>query len=394
MMGAAVTGLSAALFIWVVERELGLVAFEPVAHLWTIWSIGAAVLTFSVQQAVIVESRSGERQTSSITVGRLGGLLLAMAFVFVVVWLFRDELFSENPLWWALAAAVIPAGSAAVGVTRGRWSVQRRFPMLAAVIGFENLSRLLLALLFIAVGVPTLGFAAVILLGFAVAAIRPGNTDGYAAPEADMRRQNVGLVTTAGSGLFSHLTLAFSPTLLAMGGGSDVETSALFLALALLRAPLLFLHALVPKLAVVVNEMVDSGRQRAAAALGLRIGGGALAGGLLGAAACAVVFGPVMDVIFGADELDGIDYALAAYSVIVGSGVVFVTSVLTALGRTAQQMAGWMLVFAGAIAVLLITDTVGSITGVLTAAAVAQTLMVTWSVALASFSGARPSEAN
>jgi hypothetical protein len=387
-------------FVAIGTRHLGLAAFVPVAMLWTIWALCAAVLTFSFQQWEIRRRLLGESGASlRAAVVLAGGSVVVVA---VVTLLLRRQLFESSSLAWPLTAAAIPIGSVAVGLTRGRWASIGRYDVVAGVVAGENLIRAALAGLNAVVGAAAPWYGIAMLAGFAVAMVQPRHpTTAAGATPADVSHAAVssadvssgdvsppevspaddpvvaaavaGADPGAGSavlggaavaGLLAHTTLVIAPAVVAVRSGSGAEVSALFAFLALVRAPYQLAQGLVPLAADRWTQAAASGgtatleRARRGALLVGTVGAG------LAAAGAALVGGVVADALFGAgDVLTRVELALAGAITMAAVASLSLTVQRLAEGRTRRVVLAWIGSVAG-------VATIGAVLGAGTPASV------------------------
>jgi len=353
-------------------RHLGLDAFVPVAMLWTIWALCSAVLTFSFQQWEIRRRLLGDAGASPRTAVVLAGG--SVIVVVLVALLLRRSLFESSSLAWPLAAATIPMGSTAVGLTRGRWASIGRYDVVASVVAGENLIRAGLAVVAVVVdaGAPFYGMA--LLAGFAVVAVQPSrhralpirplpspasaaDTSSAEPPlaepplvavaadvvPADLGGGSAVLGGAAVAGLLAHATLVVAPAVVAVRSGAGAEVSALFAFLALVRAPYLLAQGLVPLATARWTSAASAGEtailERA------RLGALALgtAGAGIAAAGAALVGRAVGDVLFATgDLLSRAELALAGAITMAAVASLSLTVQRLAEGRSGRVAAAWI----------------------------------------------------
>lgn len=249
-------GVGALVFILVGTRSLGLDNFAPVSHLWTLWAISYSVVTFSTQQAVIRGHRSGQklRWTSIVLPALVTSAVATPVFI-----LRSQQLFASTSVWWPLAGAVIPFGSLVTGFARGKLAAQGDTSGLAIVVGGENALRALIAVLFMALELEAVWFPLAIIGGFVAAGVglvrkavlSPDveGTNGLTTTGTDVRLN----IAASVAGLCSHVVLVLAPSLLALSAVPPHRVSAVFIVLALFRAPYQLILGLGPRLS---REMI------------------------------------------------------------------------------------------------------------------------------------------
>jgi hypothetical protein len=345
-IGSITAGLGGLTFAIIASRSLGLEGFAPVAQVWTVWSLAAATVTFSMQQVAAYSAKMGGLSLS------LGGGLLVLAAasgVFVVTWLYRLELFYTPAPWWPLACALLPAGSFITGVARGRVAAFGTGRALAFVVGGENLVRVAFGLVLFGVGASAAWFAGAIFSGFGVAvlglAYSPQPTVRSPLPDADRTMWSASI-----GGLAAHSLLVLAPPGLALSGASAAAVSGVFLLLAVYRAPYQLLLGIAPDLAGRFGGDLASQRQVAGGVSGpivvtLTIAT-ALLIGLVAAPVGEILLTPLLGV---ADLLTSWDHALAASLTVLVSASVVITMILTARRRNGLVVASWLLAAAPAL---------------------------------------------
>lgn len=377
----AASGIASYVFVAIGTRGVGAAAFAPVSVLWTLWSLTAATVTFPVQHWIIREvAASGREDGVWARRGRaLGGVLALSALWAVVATVARDDLFPRHAAAFVAMSVALPLGSLAIGTSRGVLAARSRFRAVAAGILGENLVRVTGAALVVglALGVPAFGLA--LLAGFAIvvgwprALVPPHGpipegppiadgplADGTPDAAAGASPMMAGMV---GGMLGSQVVLTSGTVVVGLVGGSEVEVTSLFTALALVRAPYVVMMGVATRLTRPLTRMVTGGRDRHVRRLEL-----ALAGTSVVAAAVAALLGPavlglVMPLLFG-DEVAVTDPVAA---MLAAGGVLAVTSlvqtvVLIARGRTTVMGLAWVAgVVAGATTLVAVRGTSASV---------------------------------
>ena len=140
VFGSALAGIGAFVYVLVSTRSLGLEGFSPISHLWTVWAIAAAVVTFSTQ-VVTVRREVLVGRTAISRMSELMPLLILLAIVIPVLTLYRVQIFGDSNALWPIIGILIPLGSFATGRARGWLAVHGSSAHLAGVVGGENLVR-------------------------------------------------------------------------------------------------------------------------------------------------------------------------------------------------------------------------------------------------------------
>jgi len=300
MAGSVANGLLAYVFVVMGTRTLGAEAFASVAVLWGFWAFSGAALAFPIQHWVIRQIEiDGESRGVAAALPRLAlaaiGVALAEGLVGV---LFGERLFGSTTWLWPAAIVVLALGTATLGLVRGLLAGRGDFGGAAAVIGGENLARVVAAVVMIGVWRSPEGFAVALLCGPLIAL-------GWSSVVRDLKDPRgvppkIRLAGTSGLGsVLSQTILHGGPVVLAVIGGSPTEVTILFSTLALFRAPYLIGIGLTLRSTGPVSRMVIAGDYRGIARLGALIAviASALAGiaavvsAFIGPTAVALVFG-------------------------------------------------------------------------------------------------------
>lgn len=337
-------------------RALGAEHAAPVSVLWTYWGLAGAAITFPIQHWVTRDVAAhdgfnGVRAMLPVLAGVVGAAAVATAGG---SWLLRDTLFGRDGVTFPLLVAAVTLGSALMGVLRGGLGARRQFRSLGATLLAENGLRCAGVLVLMVLGVTDPG-----AYGIAIAA---GHLAALGWPSA-LRLPRTGttgagalglLLGTAGGQLLAQLALTGGPVVLALIGGAPVEVTALFVGLAVYRAPYLVALGVVPRLTGRLTTLVVGGRTTALHRFQVL-----LAGGTVLAAAAAVPFGlwvgpPLLRLVFGDDVvLDrGVSAMLASGSVLAVANLV-ATVLCVAGARSRTSTAAWLTGVALATPVLL-----------------------------------------
>ncbi len=274
-------------------------------------------------------------------------LVLLLLLVIPVLFLYRVRIFGESSLLWPIVGTLIPLGSYATGKARGWLAVHGSPTQLAGVVGGENLVRAGIAIILAFLEAGPIWYAVGILAGYSVALIGlSGRTPQSAVDEGSTSNEDRLLPLSASTaGICDHLLLVAAPTVLATSSGNPALVSALFVAMAVYRAPYQFVLGLVPSMTrrftQRLPEMSRLDLRRHAQRIGLWtlfltfIAG--VVGVLLGEAVIAPIFG-------AKGVLDPVDHALAAALTVVATGALICSVALLALARAKRTMATWIVV--------------------------------------------------
>ena len=300
MVGSVTNGLLAYVFVVMGTRSLGAEAFAAVAVLWGFWAFSGAALAFPIQHWVIRQMEI-DRGPSGVAAAlprlALAALGVALGEGLVGV-LFGARLFGSTSWLWPAAVFVLALGTAVLGLVRGLLAGRGRFGSAAAVIGGENLVRVVAAAVMIAVWREPEGFAAALLCGPLIALGWSSVARDLMGPKGAPPRIRLAGASGLGS-VLSQTILHGGPVILAAIGGSPVEVTILFSTLALFRAPYLIGIGLTLRSTGPVSRMVIAGDYRGIARLGALIaalaavlaGLAAVVGAFIGPGAVALVFG-------------------------------------------------------------------------------------------------------
>ena len=244
-IGAAVSaGVQGVIILVISKATLSADDFAPLAQLWAIWAVCAASFNYGNQLWAAVNTAGPGILTTAAGARMLGVLCAIGAGLGTATYLVRDQLFASESPWWPFFAALLPLGTAAVGLNRGELARCGRAGALAFVIAAENTLRIVATVILAVFDAPAWTYGGALILGFAVAAV-PRSSRAYVRMP-DPRS----LVTATGSGMAAHALLFGSPLILALGGGDPEEVVALFLVLSAARAPFVLLQGVIPLVAV------------------------------------------------------------------------------------------------------------------------------------------------
>jgi O-antigen/teichoic acid export membrane protein len=258
--GSVASGLLAYVLFALVTRGLGAEAAAPVSVLWTQWAFAGAAFTFPLQHWItrsVVAGREGDVRRAA---GRVAGLVVAAALALgLLAWLLRDRLFHRDDAWFPVLVVLVTLGSAAVGVVRGGLAGRGRFAAVAWSLVAENALRCLLVGGLLLAGEHDPVVHGLALVAGGLVALWP-SAWRFAAAGADGASALAFLGGAASGQLVAQAVLTGGPVLLALLGGSPVEVTAMFAALALFRAPYMVVLGTLPQVTQRVTADLVSGR--------------------------------------------------------------------------------------------------------------------------------------
>jgi len=359
LVGTAVNGVLAYAFFALATRTLGGEGAAPVAQLWTYWSASAAVLTFPVQHWIIRSSHTGAGLAAVRRVlPHVTGAVLALAAVVAVVsWLARERVFTSDDVAFPIMAAAVTVGAFVVGVVRGRLAGAQRFIATGFAIAAENVLRVLLAVIVVWCAGDAVGFGLALSAGGLVVLAWPSAFRFPAPAAGDERASATALLGGMAAGsLIAQLVLTGGPVVLAAIGGRAAEITALFVALALFRAPYLLALGLVTQVTGAFTDLIVGGRHDVVRRIRrLLVVGGVLATGA--AWLFGLTVGPVLiRLVFGAEVAPApqIVALVAAATTVALTNLVF-TVLLVARGSSGQLTANWVAAVGVAAGVILVS---------------------------------------
>lgn len=345
--GTVLSGLAAYGYVILGTRVLGPVAFAPISVLWTFWAVSAAVLTFPVMHWVIrtMEADQDEGSIRSGLPAVLGVAITMSAITGLLAWWGREAFFQQDGVLFPLLAGAIPFGSVAMGLTRGALAGRQRFAAAGVAIAAENLIRVVVGGLVLAIGGGQGTFAGVLVVGFLAASIWPTAMRFGAGGEPRNHPRPLGFLGgIAGGSLIAQIIITGGPAVLAALGSSPVNITGLFATLALFRAPYLVATGVAARITGRLTRLhVDGQHDRLRQMWRAGIGAAALGGPLAGAFGALV--GPrLVLIVFGSEVV--VSRHVAAV-VAAGSGLaliaLFYTLILVSSARTALLTGAWMI---------------------------------------------------
>lgn len=297
-----VAGLLAYVLFALLTRHLGPVDAAPVSIVWTYWGLSAAAITFPVQHWLAhAVAAHGDFDAVRTGLSRLAALVVVLAAgTGLVAWAARDLLFGRDDVQFPLLIALMSVGALVMGVSRGLLTATARFGTLGATLLGEQVVRVLLTVVLAVAGVQDEAlFGLVIVAGSFVVLLWPPLLRIPGARGAAGTLSFRALGSAASAQLLAQLVLTSAPIVLAVQGGAPARVTALFVTLAVFRAPFILAQSQVAPLTGRWTMLIAEGRTRdlKRVRLVLLAGAGPLA---LAAAGVGVLVGdPVVRLIFG-----------------------------------------------------------------------------------------------
>lgn len=356
-LASLLSGGAAYVFVVTGTRSVGAEAFAPVSILWTVWAAAAAVLTFPVQHWVIRSiTAEGSESGARGALRQIGLLTVALSAVTgLLAWLLGEPLFGSRQVIYPLLASAIPLGSVLMGLNRGVLAGRRRYGAAAVAITAENGIRAVAAIALAAVGAGPDAFGVALIGGFGVAVAFPSSFR-LRGPAVDRGADSplAFLGGIAGGSVIGQVVLTGGPVALALRGGSQEEVTALFAALAVLRAPYLVATGVATRATGWLTEAVVAGDEgRLAMVWRWCVVGGSVAAGA--AAGLGAVSGPLLELVFGSGvALPPSALAAAAAGSVLAVSSLVLTLVLVARNRPRSVVHAWGLGLLVASVVLLL----------------------------------------
>ncbi len=359
--GSIVTGLLAYVLFALFTRGLGAEAAAPVSVLWTQWTFAAAALTFPLQHWITRSIVAGHEGDVRRAAPGVAGVVVVVALVLGgVAWSLRERLFHSDDAWFPVLVVLVTLGTAAVGVVRGALAGRGRFSAVAVSLVAENALRCVLVAALLVAGVHAPEVHGLALVAGGLVAVWP-SAWRFSAGEEGEGEGGTGALSFLGGAASGQVVaqgvLTGGPVLLALLGGSPVEVTAMFAALALFRAPYMVVLGMLPQLteritAYVVSGAVDRLRTLAAGLAVVTVVAVPLAGvfgALLGPWLLRLVFGDTVDV---SSDVAGV---LAAGSTLAVANVVLMVGALAGHRPLRVGVAWGAAVVVGAVAALVLT---------------------------------------
>ena len=355
--GSVLSGLLAYVLFALVTRGIGAEAAAPVSVLWTLWALAGAAFTFPLQHWItrsVVAGREGEVRRSG---GRVATVVVVAALaVGAVTWLLRERLFHRDDAWFPVLVVLVTLGSAAVGVVRGTLGGRGRFAAVGWSLVAENGLRCVLVVGLLLAGVHDPELHGLALAAGGLVALWPSGWR-FAATGTGHGGALAFLGGAAAGQVVAQGVLTGGPVLLALLGGSPVEVTATFAALALFRAPYQVVLGALPQLTQQVTTHVLADRLDRLRAMGRALAAAAVAGACLAALFGAVVGPWLLRLVFGDSVVvsSGVAAVVAAGCTLAVANVVLMVAALAGHGPLRVTGAWALAIVAGAVAVVVLT---------------------------------------
>jgi len=365
-------GLLAYVLFAVVTRELGAEVSAPVSVLWTYWSLTAAAISFPLQhwiaQSVVHQDGfAAVRRTLPVVVGLT---IAATGAAWLLSWAAREPLFGTDRDTFPALVAGLTAGAFLMGVLRGVLTATHRFSALAGSLVGEHVVRVVPVIVLASQDVrDPAAYGTVLALGSFVGLLWPPALRmpraGGGRPSSSLRT----LSSAAGAQLLAQLVLTSGPIVLALQGGAPAAVTALFLALAVFRAPFILAQGVVAPLTGRWTQLVVDRRAEALSRVRLGVLGTAVLGAASAAAVGAWLGPPVIRLVFGS----GVEVLPAVAALVAAGSMLAVANVGTmilaiAMDRAPVALLGWTL---GAFVALMVVSLAGGSPEIRTSAAFA-----------------------
>ena len=358
--GTVVGGLLAYGFFALTIRTLGASDAAPVSVLWTYWTMTAAILTFPLQHWTIRLLTRGDEGTLARSQRRLWvGTAVVSVFSGLLAYVARDVLFHDRTVAYPIMAAGVTAEAALSGLVRGALAGRGRFTATGVSMATENLVRVALGGVAAIAGGGAIAFGLVLVAGplsgcFWLSSLRFDRSSGTGSIASPLALAS-GLATGS---LIAQVVLMGGPVALAALGGAPGQVTALFVTLAVWRAPYLVALGVAPRLTPALTRMTvarDEQRLLSVRRWILLVVLGASAGAFL---AGATIFGPVLSVVFGTEiVLDWQTAALIGVGTAVAVGNLALLLLMLALGTSRPVNRAWLIAVAVVAAILVAVPT-------------------------------------
>lgn len=345
-LGSAVSGLLAYVFFAITTRTLGPTESSPIAVLWTYWSFSAATITFPVQHWVARSvAAHGHESEVRASLPRLVAVATGLALlVTLLAWLAGDSLFHRDDAWFPALTGLVTLGSAWIGLVRGGLTARRRFVHVGWALVGENGIRCVGAGLLVVTGSHSAtAFGIALAAGPLIGLLWPGSVRFRHTDAARSAGSPLAFLAGAGGGqLASQFALTGAPLLLALAGGAAAEVTAVFVALALFRAPYTVALGVVAQLTGRLTGWVVERRADLLAKVRVGTGTTAVVAAVVTGAGAAWIGLPVIRLVFGPEiTLDRAPVLMLAAGSTLALGNLVMTVLLMAQGRSTTVAVVW-----------------------------------------------------
>jgi len=346
--GTFIGGVLAYAFFALATRVLGARDAAPISILWSYWIMVAAVLTFPLQHWTIRLLTEGAEGTLARSRKRIWvGTGVGAGLCFVVAWVAREPLFHDRTLAFPVMMASITAGAALTGLVRGGLAGRGRFAATGASLALENLVRVALAAVVALVGGGAEAFGLALVVGSLSGLMWPSSLRLDRSSTATSKSIVSPVALASGlvaSSLIAQIVLTGGPVALAALGGTPRHVTALFLGLAVWRAPYLICLGVAPQLTAVLTRMALDGAARRLRRNRIWAGLAVLGAAALAVLAGATFFVPAVRLVFGSElGLDGVISALIGVGTVLAIGNMALLLLMLALGTPRPANRAWLL---------------------------------------------------
>jgi O-antigen/teichoic acid export membrane protein len=365
-VGLGITGVATYGFFGITSRVLDPGDYDAIGVLWSLlFALGNGLMQPLEQEVARAVSDRRATGLGAAPIVRLAARI-GLAFTGVVVllalatrsWVLDELLDGQTGLEIAFLVGLV--GFCIAHLTRGTLSSHGRFRAYAVFFGVEGTFRLVLAGVLAVVGVEAVGpYGALLALapyaGSAVALVGQRHLleDGPPARWGELSR-NLGWLLL-GSLSLSLLLQVGTPTIQALATPEQEGSTGAFLnALVIARIPLFLFQAVLASLLPRLAHLAGEGRLVEFTTTLRRLVGVILGLGVVIVAVAALFGPPVIEVVFGSQEVLGRrDLAMLATASIVIMAAVCLDQALIALSAHSRMALGWLLAlmtFAGVVA--------------------------------------------
>lgn len=357
-LASLTAGVLAYVVFAVLTRQLGAQDAAPVSVLWTWWGLSAAALSFPLQHWIVqLVTHHGGFAVVRRALPAVVGIGLALSVLAGAgSWVLRDPLFHRDDLAFPVLTAGLTAGSVLMGVLRGVLTARAHYTGLALSLVGEHVARVtpIVVLALLDVRDPA-AYGTVLVLGSYLAVLWP---PALRLPATGSRsaKASFALLSSAASGqLLAQVVLTSGPIVLALQGGAPAEVTALFVALAVFRAPLILAQGMVSPLTARWTLLATGGRTAEIR----RVRVGILLTAVLGASSAALVGAwlgpPVIRLVFG----EAVDVDPLVAGVVAGGSMLAVANIGAMVLAIALSSAGRTVVAWGVAALVGVAVSLG-----------------------------------
>lgn len=342
-----VAGLLSYAFFVIATRSLGAAAAAPVSVLWSYWAIAAALLTFAVQHWTIrTVTHDGHEGTVARSLPRIAAAAVVLAVITgALAYLARYPLFGTGDVAFPLLVGAVTIGAVFLGLLRGALASRKRY--LATGISFvtEMVCRVLAAATVALAGGGAVAFGVALAVGPLANLVwwRALRFTSHDAGAGVVRNPLALAAGIAGGSLIAQVVLTSAPVLLAAMGDAPAEVTALFVALAVWRAPYMVFLGMATTLTSMLTNFVKRRQFGRLAQVHWGTAAFVLCGVLLAGLIGATIFGPMLRLAFGSDiRLPVWAMVATGAGTVVAVGNLVLLLTLLAYGRSGRTTVAWV----------------------------------------------------